>query len=87
MKTKIINYINGQEKKGYNNGIPDEVPTRIEQLNKAPSYKAIVRAILKNDMSLKTLGIATVKCNHYHEFKRIEIAQRHHPYIQLKLFL
>ena len=84
MKTKILNYISNHEKRGYENGIPDSVPLRIEQLNKAPSYKAIVRAILKNDVSLKTLGYTALKCNQYHELKRIEISQRKSNYIQLK---
>ena len=87
MKTKIKNYVSNFEKKGYENGIPDEAPLRLDQLNKVPSYKAIVRAILKNDLSLKTLGISTEKCTQYHELKRIEISQRKFNCIQLKLFL
>ena len=87
MKIKIRNYISNFEKRGYENGLPDEAPLRLEQLNKVPSYKAIVRAILKNDTSLKTLGFTTKKCNQYHELKRIEIAVRKSNCIQLKLFL
>lgn len=87
MKIKIRNYISFFEKKGYESGIPDEAPLRLDQLNKVPSYKAIVRAIFKNDASLKTLGLTQNKCNHYHEMKRIEIAQRPSNCIQLKLFL
>jgi predicted phosphoadenosine phosphosulfate sulfurtransferase len=85
MKTKIKKYIQDWESKCYLNGIPDEVPLRLEQLNKVPSYKAIVRAIIKNDSTLKTLGFTLKKCNSYHELKRIELSQRNNE-LQLKLF-
>ncbi len=81
----IINYISKWEKRCYNNGIPQEVPLRLEQLNKAPSYKALVKAILKNDMNLKSLGNNIKKPNAYHELKRIELNNRNKP-TQLKLF-
>lgn len=85
MKKKIINYIAEWEKKCYIEGIPDEVPLRIEQLNKAPSYKAIVRAIMKNDTTLSSIGFTPNKCKSYHELKRLELAQRNEPK-QLKVF-
>lgn len=85
MKRKIRNYINDWEIKCYANGIPNEVPLRIDQLNKAPSYKSIVRAIMKNDTTLKTLGFSPKKCNSYHELKRVELAKRN-GILQLKLF-
>ena len=85
MKNKIQNYITEWENRCYVNGIPDEAPLRLEQLNKVPSYKAIVRAIMKNDTTLKTIGFTQNKCNSYHELKRIELAKRNKPK-QLKLF-
>jgi len=84
MKKKILNYINEWEKRCYKDGIPDEAPLRLEQLNKVPSYKAIVRAIIKNDITLKTLGFTQSKCKSYHELKRIELEKRNKP-TQLKL--
>jgi len=85
MKNKILNYITEWENRCYKNGIPDEAPLRLEQLNKVPSYKAIVRAIMKNDTTLKTIGFTQNKCNSYHELKRVELAKRNKP-TQLKLF-
>lgn len=85
MRKKIENYVSEWEKRCYKNGIPEEVPLRIDQLNKAPSYKALVRAIMKNDTTLKTIGFTPKKCNTYHEFKRIELSKRNKN-IQLKLF-
>lgn len=45
----------------------------MEELNIAPSYKAICISILKNDHQLKHLGFTPQKTNSYHELKRIEL--------------
>lgn len=37
-------------------GIPDEVSDLLMKSMRVPSYKAIAIALLKNDMTLKTLG-------------------------------
>ena len=39
MKQKIKEYIKIWEEKCYFDGIPDEAPSRLSQLNKVPSYK------------------------------------------------
>lgn len=71
----------------YLNGIPDEAPIRLSQLNKVPSYKKICIAILNNDHNLKTLGFEPKKSKYYHELKRIEInARTTNKPKQLKLF-
>jgi predicted phosphoadenosine phosphosulfate sulfurtransferase len=85
MKDKIQKYVSKWEKRCYTNGIPDEAPLRLDQLNKVPSYKSMVRAIMKNDTTLKTIGVTQNKCNSYHELKRIELAKRN-KIRQLKLF-
>lgn len=85
MKEKIMNYIQDWERKCYFNGIPTEVPVRIEQLNKAPSYKQLCKSILKNDCNLKLLGFNLIKPPSYHFLKRIELNSRK-PNKQLKLF-
>ena len=76
MKAKIDHYIKTWKKKGYSNDIPDEVPERLATLNKAPSYKAICIAILKNDHNLKTLGYEGKKSKYYDILKKIELSQR-----------
>lgn len=48
------------EKRCYKDGIPDEVPHGLIGKGRAPSYKEIAIAILKNDHHLKSLGF-TVK--------------------------
>lgn len=87
MKTKVNEYIREWENKCYLNGIPDEAPIRLVQLNKVPSYKKICIAILNNDHCLKSLGFEPKKSKYYHILKRIEIDARitNKPK-QLKLF-
>ena len=88
MKQKIINYIKTWEERCYSEGIPEEVPSRLTQLNVAPSYKELCSIILKNDTTLKGLGITQIKSNYYHELKRIELAERKDGKPkQLKLFV
>lgn len=87
MKEKIEKYITQWEKNCYSEGIPDEAPIRLEQLNKVPSYRKICFAILKNDYTLKSLGFYPKISNYYHELKRIEIEARPTKYKQLKLKL
>jgi len=84
MKTEIKKYIKTWEQRCYFNGIPDEVPIRIDQLNKAPSYKRIAMAILKNDLEL--IGVTPKKSIYYSMLKRIEIDKRETKSKQLRLF-
>lgn len=93
MKTKIVDYIIGWEKKGYEDGLPDEANEILESLNRVPSYRKIAIAILKNDSSLKSLGYTPKRSIYYNILKKIEIDERNRNnpnYIpnptQLKLF-
>lgn len=76
MKTKITNYIKDWEKKCYTKGIPDEVDLRLEILNKVPSYRQIVKAVLKNDINLESLGFSRPFCKAYSDIKRYELIKR-----------
>lgn len=73
---KIYKYIKEWENKGYEKGIPNEACERLERLCKVPSYRAICIAIMKNDMTLKSLGFSKPKCELYNELKSIEIRGR-----------
>jgi len=64
------------ESRGYSDGIPDEAPLRLEALNKAPSYRMICIAIMKNDKQLKTLGYSREKCHAYTDIKKEELIRR-----------
>lgn len=87
MKKDIESYIKTWESRCYKKGLPDEAPTRLNQLNKVPNYKKICLAILNNDHTLKSLGFQKKKSKYYHMLKRIEISARptNKPK-QLKLF-
>jgi len=85
MREKIEKYIRDWESNCYFNGLPDEAPKEIDHL--VPSYRKICIAILKNDITLKTLGFSSPPCQAYNDLKRLEISQRpNHKPIQLRLF-
>lgn len=76
MQKKIEKYIEFWKEKDYQDDIPDECPDVLEKLNLAPSYKAIARAILKNDSSLKSLGFKVGRSRWYDHYKKIELKER-----------
>jgi predicted phosphoadenosine phosphosulfate sulfurtransferase len=49
------------KKRCYFDGIPDEVPAKVQLSFRAPSWKAVAMAILKNDHGLRTLGFIQVE--------------------------
>lgn len=51
-------FITTWEARCYLQGIPDEVPAKVAKAMRAPSYKAIALAILRNDHNLHALGFA-----------------------------
>ncbi len=77
-------YIEKWEGMGYSAGIPDTVPARLEQLRKAPSYKNIAFAILKNDTRL--IGTSPPKSDWYSVLKAIELQPGKNRPRQMKLF-
>lgn len=71
-----MSWIEKWEARGYSDGIPDEAPPRLEALCKAPSYRMICMAIMKNDYPLETLGYSRKKCDAYMAIKRQELIAR-----------
>lgn len=69
-------YLKSWTKRGYSDGIPDESDARLEAINKAPSYRNVCRAILKNDLALVSLGFQRPKIASYMALKRIELDER-----------
>lgn len=76
MRERIAQYVETWEGRGYATGIPDEADFVLESLNKVPSYRAICRAIMKNDVGLLSLGYARQPCEAYMMLKRIELIER-----------
>lgn len=73
---KISQYIAQWKRRGYVDDIPDEVPMPLMRLNLAPSYKAIAFAILRNDVTFKSLGFEGVPSEWYGALKGVEIRAR-----------
>jgi len=56
---RVSDYLEVWEKRCYlNNGIPNELPPGLASTNRAPSWKSIAVAILRNDHNLYSLGFA-----------------------------
>lgn len=75
MKKNIIKYQAKWKLRGYKE-LPDEVPQRLHELKRAPSWKGIALAILNNDHHLVSLGQPTKKSIYYGILKKIEIDAR-----------
>ena len=84
MRQRIKDYITSWITKCYSSDIPDEVPAEI--FDRAPSYKRICIAIMKNDTQLEILGFSRKKCKIYSLLKRAEIKERGIKDPQLKIF-
>ncbi len=76
LEDKIRKWITTWEGRDYAGGLPDEADSNLEAYGKVPSYRRIVRAILKNDRCLLTLGFSRPHCEWYDAFKHIEIEGR-----------
>ena len=76
MRDKIHQYIKTWIGRGYPDGIPDEADPVLESLNKAPSYRVICKAIMKNDVALIGLGFSRPECSAYNTLKRVELQER-----------
>lgn len=67
-KSKIAVYINWYRKKGYVDGIPDEVDRKVEKEDDVPSWKRICRTLLRNDYWCKGLGFSPTKQSAYDKY-------------------
>ena len=73
MKEKICAWVKKWEGRGYSNGIPDEADLGIELSERAPSYRRICMAIMRNDVQLESLGYTREVCMAYIAIKRDEL--------------
>ena len=73
---RVAKYIRTWEERCYKGGIPDEVPVLLERSGRAPSYKAIAKCLLSNDMNMMGLGFQTETSPLYTILKREEISKR-----------
>lgn len=73
-KSKLAVYIRWWQQRGYEDGIPQEADYRLEQDGKAPSWRKIVKALLRNDYWCKTLGFSPTKQSSYDKY--IDLCKR-----------
>lgn len=67
-KNKIAVYIKWWMKHGYEDGIPDEAPIKIENAGKAPSWRRVCKTLLRNDYWCKYLGFSPTKTSAYEKY-------------------
>lgn len=67
-ENKIILFQQWWVKKGYPEGIPDEADYRLEAARKAPSWRRVCKALLRNDYWCKGLGFSQHKSAGYQKY-------------------
>lgn len=67
-KNKISVYLKWYEKRGYENGIPDQDDWKLEQEGKVPSWRQIAKTLLKNDYWCRNLGFSITKSSAYEKY-------------------
>ena len=75
-KKRLLTYAKTWEQRGYPEGIPDEADANLEFLGKVPSWRRICLAIIKNDITLKSLGQSRKPCELYMTLKRKELEEK-----------
>lgn len=75
-ENKIAVFLNWYLDRGYPNGIPDEADVKLEAAKKVPSWRRIVKAILKNDYWCKSLSFSMHKSTGYENYKRVMKGRR-----------
>lgn len=67
-KNKLAKYVFWYRDKGYPDGIPDFVDKDLEAKGKVPSWRRIVKALLRNDYWCRTLGFSPTKSSAYQKY-------------------
>lgn len=70
-KDKISVFLHWYETKGYPDGIPDEADPHAEAARKAPSWRRIVKTILKNDRLCKGLSFTQTSSTAFEKYRKI----------------
>lgn len=70
-ENKIALFINWWEQRGHSMGIPDEADVELEAGKKAPSWRRICKALLRNDYWCKGLSFTQTKAESYERYMKI----------------
>lgn len=76
MHAKVSWYRSFWMMRGYQEDLPEEVPSEVSSKNYAPSWRAIAVAILSNDVALQSLGFSGPHSEWYGILKRVELSER-----------
>lgn len=68
---KIAVFLHWWQAHGYPDGIPDEADIHLEAAKKAPSWKRVCKALLRNDYWCKGLSFTQTKSEAYEKYKKV----------------
>jgi len=69
---RFSTYVKWWQQRGYEQGVPDEAPYELEAAKVVPSYRRIVKCILRNDYWCKGLSFTQPKSEAYKKFINIK---------------
>lgn len=69
---RFRSFIHGWKQRGYIDGIPDEAPDELESAHWAPSYRRLVKVLLRNDYWCKGLGLTQPKSKAWDDYISIK---------------
>lgn len=70
-ENKIAVFLKWWQDRSYPNGIPDEVDLELEAHKKAPSWRRVCKALLRNDYWCKGLSFTQTKAEAYEKYMKI----------------
>ena len=73
---KIFVFSEWWEKRGYEEGIPDEAPYLLEGKKLAPSWRRVCKSLLRNDYWCKGLGFSQQKTTAYKKYLELKKQRR-----------
>lgn len=74
-KVKIGTFCQWWEKRGYENGIPDEADNSLEMSKKVPSWRRVCKSLLRNDYWMKGLSFTQHKTDAYKKYLAMKKAK------------
>jgi len=75
-KNKIAVYLKWWMSRGYSDGIPDEADLKLENNQKAPSWRRICKTLLRNDYWCKYMGFSPTKTSAYAKYTDLMARRR-----------
>lgn len=70
-ENKIAVFLNWYAQRGYQHGIPDEADPKFEAKKEAPSWRRVVKVLLKNDWWCKGLSFTQHRSESYDRYRQV----------------